>query len=59
MKTILRVLIVALLFFLTIGIRSVAYGANLDVCPNGCPYLTIQSAIDAMASGDKIGRAHV
>jgi hypothetical protein len=33
---------------------SAAFAANLPVCPTGCRYATIQSAIDAAADGDVI-----
>lgn len=38
-----------------VGIRpSTALAGKLRVCANGCPYSTIQAAIDAAQTGDTI-----
>src|ERR1700733_834477 len=37
-----------------VGIRSTALAGRLRVCANGCPYSTIQAAIDAAQTGDTI-----
>jgi hypothetical protein len=38
----------------TTGLTRTAWADNLDVCPSGCPYTTIQDAISAAEDGDTI-----
>ena len=49
----LNLLLFSLSFFLVFGSSS-GIAANLDVCRDGCPYQTIQDAIDAANLGDLI-----
>ncbi|PXF57253.1 MAG: hypothetical protein C4B58_10585 [Deltaproteobacteria bacterium] len=49
----LNLLLFSLSFFLIIG-SSFGIAANLDVCRNGCPYQTIQAAIEVAEDGDLI-----
>lgn len=49
----LNLLLFSLSFFLVFGSSS-GIAANLDVCRDGCPYQTIQVAIDAANLGDLI-----
>ncbi|MBV9723700.1 MAG: hypothetical protein JO299_00875 [Gammaproteobacteria bacterium] len=43
-----------LLITLTVSYSAIAAASNLQVCPVGCSYSSIQSAIDAASSGDTI-----
>jgi pectin methylesterase-like acyl-CoA thioesterase len=38
----------------TLTIASGAYTATLQVCPSGCPYTSIQTAVNAASPGDTI-----
>jgi len=45
--------------FLVLG-TSPTFAANLSICPSGCPFSTIQGAVDVAAPGDTllIGKGH-
>ena len=38
----------------TLALSSSTLGATLDVCPSGCSFTSIQSAIDAASTGDTV-----
>ena len=38
---------------------SAALASRLRVCPNGCPYASIQAAIDAAQAGDTVKSAQL
>jgi len=45
----------AVLFMMAVGASAqAAQNAELHVCPGGCPYTTIQAAVDAAQNGDVI-----